>query len=205
VVISITLLRHGRSRADDEGVHEGRYDSPLTDVGREQVRRRAHAWAADGAAFETVVCSPLIRARETAEIVASALGATVRVEPDWSERDNGQLARLSFSEADARFPAPAFHSPYHRIGVTGETSVELHARAARALQTLIEREACTILVVAHGGIINAALRCALGVPLPIDRGGASFGLGDAGFVQLQYDPDHHAWTVLRMEPGEITS
>ena len=32
-VIDITLMRHGRSRADDEMVHEGRYDSPLTDVG----------------------------------------------------------------------------------------------------------------------------------------------------------------------------
>ena len=27
-------MRHGRSRADDEMVHEGRYDSPLTDIGR---------------------------------------------------------------------------------------------------------------------------------------------------------------------------
>jgi 2,3-bisphosphoglycerate-dependent phosphoglycerate mutase len=28
--ISVTFLRHGRSRADDEKVHEGHYDSPLT-------------------------------------------------------------------------------------------------------------------------------------------------------------------------------
>lgn len=32
--IHLTLLRHGRSRADDEEVHEGRYDSPLTEAGR---------------------------------------------------------------------------------------------------------------------------------------------------------------------------
>ena len=40
-IIHITLMRHGRSRADDEMVHEGSYDSPLTDVGRAQVRSRA--------------------------------------------------------------------------------------------------------------------------------------------------------------------
>ena len=33
-------MRHGRSRADDELVHEGRYDSPLTDVGRTLGARR---------------------------------------------------------------------------------------------------------------------------------------------------------------------
>ena len=38
--MQITLMRHGRSRADDEMVHEGRYDAPLTDIGRAQVRLR---------------------------------------------------------------------------------------------------------------------------------------------------------------------
>ena len=40
----ITLMRHGRSRADDETVHEGRYDSPLTNVGKAQVHSRAEEW-----------------------------------------------------------------------------------------------------------------------------------------------------------------
>jgi len=38
--IFITFMRHGRSRADDENVHEGRYDSPLTEIGRAQIRQR---------------------------------------------------------------------------------------------------------------------------------------------------------------------
>ena len=43
-IIGLTLIRHGRSRADDEGVHEGRYDSPLTDTGRAQAEKRATHW-----------------------------------------------------------------------------------------------------------------------------------------------------------------
>lgn len=39
--MNLTLLRHGRSRADDEDVHEGRYNSPLTDVGRAQAQALA--------------------------------------------------------------------------------------------------------------------------------------------------------------------
>lgn len=40
----INLVRHGRSRADDEMVHEGRYASPLTNVGKAQVHSRAEEW-----------------------------------------------------------------------------------------------------------------------------------------------------------------
>lgn len=34
--LHLTVLRHGRSRADDENVHEGAYDSPLTPAGEAQ-------------------------------------------------------------------------------------------------------------------------------------------------------------------------
>ncbi|WP_412027616.1 phosphoglycerate mutase family protein [Deinococcus yunweiensis] len=37
----MTILRHGRSRADDENVHEGRYDSPLNAEGQAQARALA--------------------------------------------------------------------------------------------------------------------------------------------------------------------
>src|SRR5687768_2228091 len=63
---ALVLLRHGRSRADDEGVHEGRYDSPLTAVGRDQATRLAQHWREAGTHFDRIVCSSLVRARETA-------------------------------------------------------------------------------------------------------------------------------------------
>ena len=37
----LVFLRHGRSQADDEERYEGRYDSPLTDIGIEQARSTA--------------------------------------------------------------------------------------------------------------------------------------------------------------------
>ena len=40
----ITLMRHGHSRADDKMVHEGRYDLPLTNVGKALVHSRAEEW-----------------------------------------------------------------------------------------------------------------------------------------------------------------
>jgi 2,3-bisphosphoglycerate-dependent phosphoglycerate mutase len=55
--IHITFLRHGRSRADDEEVHEGRYDSPLTNVGRSQVQARVQEFLSRGFHFDKIFSS----------------------------------------------------------------------------------------------------------------------------------------------------
>ena len=103
---SITLLRHGRSQADDEDRFEARYDSPLTEVGRQQVRSRGEELKTRRLAFDTIIASPLLRASETAEIVGRILGLQVESDADWMERDNGPLAGLSHQEAEEKYPAP---------------------------------------------------------------------------------------------------
>ena len=80
--IHITFMRHGRSRADDEEVHEGRYDSPLTDVGRHQIAQRGEQWKQDGVQFDLIVCSTLIRAHESAKIIQSSLGGPLELDAD---------------------------------------------------------------------------------------------------------------------------
>ncbi len=81
--IAVTFLRHGRSRADDEGVHEGRYDSPLTEVGRRQALARGSGWKDVGLMVDEVICSPLKRAHETAAVVAETAprGPALAAEP----------------------------------------------------------------------------------------------------------------------------
>ncbi len=56
--MTITWLRHGRSSGDDEGVHEGRYDAPLTEVGRAQATARAATWQAAGGDVRPGDCKP---------------------------------------------------------------------------------------------------------------------------------------------------
>ena len=66
------FLRHGPagSRAAWDGPDEER---PLTEEGRQTVVRVADALAAAGVAVNTILTSPLVRARQTAEIAAAAL------------------------------------------------------------------------------------------------------------------------------------
>lgn len=194
-------MRHGRSRADDEMVHEGRYDSPLTNVGRAQVKSRAEEWKRNGIKFDVIVVSPLTRASESAEIVGDVLGVPIEYDPDWMERDNGPLARLPFEVANKRYPRPEFINPFEPYITStgeGESGWDLVARAAIALQRVIRRGRQSTLVVAHGGILNAAMYCMLGISTPSSNSGVRFAFGDAGFVRTSYNPNRHVWTVHEM-------
>lgn len=194
--ISITLMRHGRSQADDEAVHEGRYDSPLTAIGRQQAQTRAAGWLAAGVQFDLVIGSPLARASETAAIVAQALHVPLEQDPLWMERDNGPLAGLAFEEANARYPQPAFRNPYEPLCGVGESEWELQCRGIRAIEKLIRRGAGRYLVVAHGGILNATMRGIVGVSPPVNgQHGLYFAFGDTGYATMLYYADKHQWIL----------
>ncbi len=199
--IHITFLRHGRSRADDEGVHEGRYDSPLTDIGYTQTSRRVRDFQARGFSFDLIISSPLQRARATAEIIGQALDVSVVLDDDWMEINTGPLAGMNREVAAVKYPKPAFRNPYEPIWETGESAWELYRRAARAVEKVIRRGAGGYLVVAHGGILNAALNAIMGNP---PRGGEAdivFAFGNLGYARLAYQPQRHVWQLLEFSGG----
>jgi 2,3-bisphosphoglycerate-dependent phosphoglycerate mutase len=182
---ALVLLRHGRSRADDERVHEGRYDSPLTEVGRDQATRLAEHWRETGIQFDRIVCSSLVRARETAEIVATAIGVDLEVSDLWMEHDNGPLAGLTEDEANERFPPPPFRSRWALLTASGGESIEgIHRRASEAVEALLNGDGERLLVVAHGGILNAAMRVLLGAARH-----SHFMFSDNGIAELAIDRD----------------
>jgi len=195
-------MRHGRSLADDEEKFEGRYDAPLTDTGLSQARRAAERFGADpDRTYDLVVCSSLQRARQTAEPVAEALGCSLTEDPLWMELDNGELAGLPFAEGYSRFPPASVRGAYTHVGRTGESMAEFHARALQAVQSLVDRPEGAYLVVAHGGIINAALRVVLGIPVPNGvQSGPSFRFRDTSFLDLTYDAESSRWAVTGFFP-----
>ena len=69
------ILRHGI--AEDAGGTIGEYDRALTEEGRVQLQQITQAMQRLGIKPDIVLTSPLVRARQTADIVASALGSTV--------------------------------------------------------------------------------------------------------------------------------
>jgi 2,3-bisphosphoglycerate-dependent phosphoglycerate mutase len=198
--IHITFMRHGRSRADDEEVHEGRYDSPLTEVGRAQAQARGQAWLEKGVTFDRIIASTLQRALETAQILGAILDVPVESDPDWMEMDNGPLAGIRWDMARAQFPQPAFRNPYETFWGTGEGSWDVYMRAARAVQNMIRRGPGRYLVVAHGGILNDALRTIIGAGPTVNSQGVWFAFDDTGYIQTIYNPAQHQWLIEEFAP-----
>jgi 2,3-bisphosphoglycerate-dependent phosphoglycerate mutase len=195
---SITLLRHGESTGNARGIYQGQAEFDLSEVGRQQVNALAARWLEEKRPYDAVISSPLRRACQTAEIVASALAIPVEHDEIWMERHNGVLAGLHHLEAAERFPQPGFMSPYDPIGQTGESQWDLYLRAGQAVRGLVRRPPGSYLVVSHGGILNMALYAVLGIVPQANFQGARFRFLNAAFAVLEYDPAVHSWLLERL-------
>ncbi len=193
-------MRHGRAKHHDEGLHGGHYDSPLTELGRTQARERGLNWKEQGIEFNGIITSPLQRAHETAEIISHLLCGTVETDVDWMELDNGPLAGMPHDVALQKYPIPAFRNPYEPFCGSGESEWEMHCRAARAVEKVVRRGPGNYLVVAHGGILNSAMRTVVGAQPPVNRQGIWFAFGETGYVRTVYYPNKHQWVL-----GELKS
>lgn len=194
----ITLLRHGESVGNAESRWQGQTDFPLTDRGREQARALAQRWTRERAKFDFVISSPLSRASETAEIVASQLGLMVEYDPIWLERDNGEFSGLTPQEVRNNFTHPEFTTPYDPVGMDGEGDWELFLRAGKALHDLLKREPARYLIVSHGGLLNQLMHAVMGIIPQAHNSGASFRFNNTAFAELTYHPRQHRWVVDKL-------
>jgi broad specificity phosphatase PhoE len=150
----IVLLRHGQSEWNAQGRWQGHGDPALTALGRAQASDAAAQLAS--ARFERVVSSDLVRAFETARVIAAELGIPLERDALWRERDIGAWTGLTRDEIAARWPDDYAHFSAHeelaRPG-GGESNAMLRARAEQALVALRGRLAgARVLVVTHRGI-----------------------------------------------------
>ena len=193
------FLRHGESVGNAEERFQGQADYPLTEAGRAQARGLAGRWRAEGLRFDLALTSPLARARETAEIIGSALNVPVEADPIWMERATGGMSGMTRGEANQHFPQPNFVTPFDAFGDDGEGEWELFLRAGRALHQLLQRPKGSYLVVSHGGLLNKVMYAILGIPVQANFQGPSFRFGNTGFVSFKYVPSRYQWRLLRLE------
>ncbi|MFA9401974.1 MAG: histidine phosphatase family protein, partial [Anaerolineales bacterium] len=69
----ITLLRHGLSTGNEKGIIQGQKDYPLAEEGIDQSHSLSHYWKDHNVTFDAIIASPLLRAKQTAEIIASGM------------------------------------------------------------------------------------------------------------------------------------
>ncbi len=166
--IEFLVMRHGQSRADLPRLKilEGRHDSPLSRKGLRQAALAAK-WIAARYRPDKIVSSPLTRAKQTAELVASRSGAPLVLDRELLERNNGALAGLTKLKARKwGILRPGSYLP-HETAPCGETLIEFRARAETFWSKLTSqcRAGQRILIVSHGQMIAMLFRCFLKLPL----------------------------------------
>jgi broad specificity phosphatase PhoE len=153
---SVYLARHGETAYNHEGRFQGQQQVPLNDTGREQAHELAERAAGYG--FRALWCSPLLRARETADIVAARIGLQPVEDARLMETDAGDWTDLTFAEVRSRTPElfDAFASADGSFAFPGgESFAEQEVRVAAALRD-VEAGELPALVVCHGMVIRAA-------------------------------------------------
>ncbi len=110
-VTELHFLRHA-SAADRETWDQPDEQRPLTEKGRRQAERLGRLLVAAGFTPDAVITSPLVRARETAEIVAGLVGAVARIEPRLGEPlDLAILDAILDDAGSPRRPIVVGHDP----------------------------------------------------------------------------------------------
>lgn len=148
---SLVVIRHGRTALNAEDRYLGALDPPLDEDGLLQAA--ALAGTLEGHA-DVLVCSPKLRARQTAQVLAAAWSLPVVTVGEFAERHVGVYEGLTREEARAAYPAlweQDITRQWDGAPTGGETICAVFERVAAGL-TILQREfgGRSVVLVAHG-------------------------------------------------------
>jgi broad specificity phosphatase PhoE len=175
-VSEIVVVRHGETEWSATGRHTGRTDIPLTATGEERARALVPKLA--GRDYALVLCSPLLRARQTCEL--AGFGDVAELCPDLHEWDYGDYEGLTTPQIHETNP----DWDLWRDGCPGgERPSQVGERADAALDRL-RRAGGDALAFAHGHILRVLTARWLGMEV---AAGARFALKAAGVGELGFE------------------
>ncbi len=142
------FTRHGETVWNVENKICGTTDIGLTEKGIRQAHELAEKIKAEGMHIDCILCSPLIRARETARIIAEETGIELQVENRLNEQCFG------IWEGTARNGKEFHEAKTHFIDSykTGETMLKLAHRIYGLIDEITAQDDKVYLLVAHNGI-----------------------------------------------------
>lgn len=191
--MQLFIARHGQNEDNVNGVLNGRRDLPLTELGREQARQLAAGIKESGIEFDVIFSSPLSRAYETAQIIASKLGAPKPVVLELLiERDFGVMTGKPTAKIKELCGPDILETDtitYFLSPEGAETFPRLLERGHEAIDELQKRAAGkTVLVVCHGDIGKMIYSAAMGKPwLQVLK---NFHFGNAELISVEGHEAH---------------
>lgn len=142
------FTRHGQTIWNVENKICGATDIALTDLGHRQAEALGRRIADEGLQVDQILCSPLMRAADTARHIAQVTGIPLQVEERLREQNFGRFEGTPRDGADFRAAKACFVS---RFG-GGESMLQVAQRIYSLLDELRAQPDKTYLLVAHNGI-----------------------------------------------------
>lgn len=145
---TVCLVRHGETDWNAQGKIQGTADIPLNKAGARQAAQcGAYLAAAD---WDLIITSPLQRARRTAEIINETLELPLIEMEEFAEKHFGDAEGMTYEERALTFP--------NRLYPNQEDNELFAERLASGLKVINDRfPEQRVLLVSHGGVINAIL------------------------------------------------
>ncbi len=155
------IMRHGKTDWNALYKLQGRTNIPLNETGREMARKAAEEYA--DVHFDVCFCSPLLRAKETAELVLAGRNVPIVYDDRLKEMSFGIYEGTENCISKPELPISVlFSAPAEYRGVEGgETFEQLYARTGEFLREVVNpllAEGKDVLIVGHGAM-NSAIIC----------------------------------------------
>jgi probable phosphoglycerate mutase len=182
------VVRHGATEWSENGRHTSHTDLPLLPAGREQAIELGRSL--DPGDFDRVLCSPLLRARETCEL--AGFGRRMEIVEQLHEWDYGDYEGLTTQEIHERDPD---WSLWQDGCPGGETPAQV---AARADSVLAQIGTARTIAFAHGHVLRVL--AARWIGLEADGGGRLL-LSAGAIARLGHEHELRAlehWNVSRL-------
>jgi alpha-ribazole phosphatase/probable phosphoglycerate mutase len=161
--MKLFLVRHGQTDWNLTRHFQGQSDVPLNETGRQQAT--ALVKRLSNQSFEAIYSSDLQRAVETVKICRSDWQSNLRQDPRLREVNFGDWEGLTYNEIKEKYPdslATWERDVYSSSPLNGETLEDLAKRAQSFLDDLLQKHNDqTVLVVAHGGVLQVMVCLAL--------------------------------------------
>lgn len=163
-------MRHGSTGWNERKKLQGRTDIPLSEDGRQMAKRAAVEYA--NVHFDVCYCSPLKRAKETADIVLEGRDIPIITDDRLMEMSFGQYEGVEDYRNKSDCPVSVlFNDPAAYVATGGaESFEELFARTGEFVEEVIEPllgQNKDVLIVGHGAM-NTSIICRM-KNIPTDK------------------------------------
>ena len=191
----IYLIRHGETDWNREKRYQGQQDIPLNDLGRKQAFQLAKRLLNERYKIDAVYSSNLLRAKETAEIIAHHFDLKVQVHEGLKERHFGLLEGTKLEDFKAKYPDLTMRDIDQYEFFRAEPFQSFKERMYNAVLEVAQNHMNgKILLISHGAAIHSFLH-------EITDGEFSSNstkIVNTGITTIQYDYSNQKWSIIEI-------